>query len=757
LKRRGILFVVLAAALLLVAFCATAFADFEFEDEYEYDYESWSKSESESESGSGTPLAAPPKKGLGAKTGDKNAFLLDGPVNIDADNLSYDEENGVAVAEGNVEVLLGPRKMLADRISYSFRTGEIELMGEVRYTDADEQFSFDRATLNLNTETGVFYNGTILINPNDYRIFGEKIEKTGKQSFQIQKGSITTCPCDPTPDWEFGTRRSDIVIEGYAVSKDVTVRVRGVPVLWLPYAVFPVKMSRQSGLLIPTFSTSRTRGITFSLPYYWAINRWSDATVTVDAMAKRGIRPELEYRFILNPDSEGMIQGSFLKNDNMAHKDRWRIRGHNIYHSGDWTVNAKLEIPSDNQYYVDLERIDTKRFTRHTMLRSARHTYSTGFIGWSGEESSHQLAVTWVEEMERFPADNTLQRLPEYQAALLPYRTAIGGIEASGEMSATYFYRDEGDKAGRTRGSMKLSRTFVPLPSVSIKPYVSGYLLGTRHEQHDEWSSTGSFIPVAGVHATVEAQRSFLENGSGFVHVVGTDVDYRHVSDVGQENMPVFDRWSRLTAQDQVVFTLSQRLFRMKNAASPKETASMILEWAYDFNKRRSSDTTYVDPLSPFVRVLRDQVDLGHERPMRTGNASEIYGKFTVRPFDRWHLDGEALFDPLDAAFSMASIGGGWEKNADRRIRLGYRVTRELAKDIWTSLVWRPMRFLRLHANMNYSVKNSRLTSSSAGIVLMPKSECWNVGLTTVWNTYPMDVTYRLIFSLKGIGSTGNK
>jgi len=492
------------------------------------------------------------------------------------------------------------------------------------------------------------------------------------------------------------------------------------------------------------------------LPYYWAINRWSDATITIDAMAKRGVRPEIEYRFILNPDSEGEIQASFLKNDNMTHQDRWRIHGQNTYHSGNWTANAKVEIPSDNQYYVDLERIDTMRFARRAMLRSSRHTFSTGFVGWSGEESSHHLGMTWVEEMERYPANDTLQRLPEYHAVLLPHRTDIGGIEASGEMSATYFHRDEGDKAGRTRGSAKLSRTYVPLPSVSLTPYVSGYLLGTRYEQNDKWSSTGSFIPVAGLNAAAEAQRSFIRDGSGFVHVVGTNVGFRHVHNVEQDDMPVFDRWSRIAAQDQVVFTLSQRLFRMKKATSPEEAASMMLEWAYDF-KRRPSGTSYVDPLAPFVRTLRDQVDLGHGRPMRTGNASDVYGKVIVRPFDRWSLDGEVLFDPVATAFSMASIAWGWEKDHDNRIRLGYRVTRELAEDVWTSFVWRPVSFLRLNANMNYSLKNARLTSSSASIIITPKSDCWNIGLTTVWNTYPMDTTYRLVFNLKGMGTSGDR
>jgi len=60
---------------------------------------------------------------------------LDSPVHITADTLSYDEETGVAVADGNVELVLGNRTMRADRIRYDSVTGEADLSGKVRYKE----------------------------------------------------------------------------------------------------------------------------------------------------------------------------------------------------------------------------------------------------------------------------------------------------------------------------------------------------------------------------------------------------------------------------------------------------------------------------------------------------------------------------------------------------------------------------------------------------------------------------------------------
>ncbi|HSE14803.1 MAG TPA: LptA/OstA family protein, partial [Candidatus Deferrimicrobium sp.] len=71
----------------------------------------------------------------------KQGIRLDAPVHMTADTLSYDEDTGVAVAEGNVELKLGPRTMRADRIRYDSSTGEADLAGKVRYKDADEEFA----------------------------------------------------------------------------------------------------------------------------------------------------------------------------------------------------------------------------------------------------------------------------------------------------------------------------------------------------------------------------------------------------------------------------------------------------------------------------------------------------------------------------------------------------------------------------------------------------------------------------------------
>jgi LPS-assembly protein len=678
----------------------------------------------------------------------KSGIRLDAPVNLTADTLTYDEETGIAVAEGNVELAFGTRTMRADRIQYDSTTGEADLTGNVRYKDADEEFAFDRITINLDSEKGVLYNGTIRISTNNYQIASQKIEKTGKDTFLIEKGTLTTCPCDPEPDWKFEVRRARVTLNQYAVGKDITFRVRGVPVLWTPWGAFPVKMTRQSGLLLPSFSHNSFRGYTLTVPYYQVINRWSDATVTLDAMSRRGYRPEIEYRFVLNPDSTGAVHATYFR-DRVEEGNRGRFYGENVFRSGTFTANGVLEVPTDPRYYLDL--VD------NNALIAARFARSEGFVSAKGEHSEHALSIVWNKDLQEIPGpDNTAQRVPEYTMTLLPVGIPVAGIDLSGEVSATRFQRGDGSDELRARGFGEVSRAIPLYRSFTLMPYLFADVLGTRFEPApgEGPSDRGRFIPGGGATLSVDVRKDIPARA--LVHSAGVSAGFRYVPKIIQDDLPITDRWSRLAPQSQFLFTLSQRLLGVKEGASPKEILSFHIEWAYDLGGNERSGSPYVDPLTPYVRALRDQVDTGAGRPLEKQNApSDIYAKVGLNPLERWRFQGEALFDPVETTFTVGAVSGEYKKDEDHRALLEYRASRDLAKDVRGVFAWRLLRWLRLQTQGDYSLKNGYLAEGAVGLTVYPRSDCWNVGFTVDRKTQPADTSVKLTFGLKGIGSAG--
>jgi len=691
-------------------------------------------------------------KGLLGQKATLPGLALGGPVTLTADTLSYDDNTGIVLAEGNVEVGFGNRAVRADRIRYDASTGEAEFMGRVHYKDEGDEFSFDRMVINIRTELGVLYNGSIRLSTNNYQLTSERFEKTGPKSFALRKGTLTTCPCDPEPDWKLKVGRSRVTIDGYAVAKDVTFNIRGVPVIWLPWAAFPVKLTRQSGFLLPSFAQSGSRGYELTLPYYWAISRWSDATITLDTMSARGYRPEVEYRFVLNDASEGAARASYYE-DRQTRTARYRLYGENVFRYGaTWTANAKWDVVSDDRYYVDLVDPD--------ILRTSRAVPSRAFVADHGNHSSQALAVVWAQDHQGVPTDNVVQRLPEYSATLLPQQLGRTGIAAGADASATYFYRHGDNRELRGRGLASLSRPFILYPSVSLTPYAALDLLGS-HLTSDRTAATpvdaDRVLPVAGADLVAVLHRSFASTGgSRYVHTVQPSAGFRWIPDVDQDDIPLTDQWSRIRPQRQFAFALAQRLTRIGKGAGPSEVAVLELEWAYDLQKETSTRTPYVDPVQPFARTLREQIDLGIGQPSRGGErASDLYARFRVGPAPRWKLGGEALFDPGVADLTMMSVSGEWTRDKEDRVALSYGVTRNLAEDVTGILAFRPFRPLGLRAEASYSLKNSELSDGTLTITTYPRSDCWSIGLVYHKKTRPDETSVKLTFALKGLGEFG--
>ncbi|HEY5996452.1 MAG TPA: LPS assembly protein LptD, partial [Candidatus Deferrimicrobiaceae bacterium] len=183
--------------------------------------------------------------------------------------------------------------------------------------------------------------------------------------------------------------------------------------------------------------------------------------------------------------------------------------------------------------------------------------------------------------------------------------------------------------------------------------------------------------------------------------------------------------------------------------------ASLDLEWAIDAGSRSTPSSPYVDPLSPFVWTLRDQIDLNAGRPRDTNRASDILARLRINPAARWKATGEALYDPNDRRLTATSVGAEWRTDENNRVAVNYRVSRQLSEDVQAQYAWRIARFVGLSGNVNYSIRNKEITDGSATVNLYPRSDCWNVGFILNRTSRPSDTGIRLVFGLKGIGGVG--
>jgi len=87
----------------------------------------------------------------------------------------------------------------------------------------------------------------------------------------------------PKPRWEITSGTAVLNIDHYAMLQNSLMRVKGIPVLYLPIIYYPInKEDRATGFLLPMYSASTLKGNTISNAFFWAIGRSQDATFNYD-------------------------------------------------------------------------------------------------------------------------------------------------------------------------------------------------------------------------------------------------------------------------------------------------------------------------------------------------------------------------------------------------------------------------------------------------------------------------------------------
>ena len=238
----------------------------------------------------------------------------EGPVNVKARTVTYDEPTSSYLAEGDVEVTRGDTTLLADRVKLYSETLLAEAEGKVRLTTTGRVVEGERMAVDMKSETGKIYKGTIFIQANHFYLRGDVIEKTGPDTYRMSRGSFTSCD-GSLPAWEITSSETEVTIEGYGTARHSYFRIKGTPILYSPYMVFPVKFKRQSGLLMPRAGFSDRDGVVISQPYFQTLGDSMDATLTLNYMSERGMDVGLEYRYALTKQSKGMIMFDILPED----------------------------------------------------------------------------------------------------------------------------------------------------------------------------------------------------------------------------------------------------------------------------------------------------------------------------------------------------------------------------------------------------------------------------------------------------------
>ncbi len=205
-------------------------------------------------------------------------------------------------ATGDVEIHYGEFLLFADRVEYDLGTKDVLAEGNVVVQSGGEVIRAERVRCSLETGRGTIDRASGLVAPS-ILFEAETLERKQADLYSLKRARVTACT-QPNPRWSFALSKANLKKGDSIEMWDAVVRIKSVPVLYLPYLRYPLK-ERATGFLMPRIGFAGEKGFSLSQSFYWAIAPNMDATVGVDVYLSRGTGAGLEYRYLFPGGTKG--------------------------------------------------------------------------------------------------------------------------------------------------------------------------------------------------------------------------------------------------------------------------------------------------------------------------------------------------------------------------------------------------------------------------------------------------------------------
>ena len=305
------------------------------------------------------------------------------PVLFRADDLTYDQQNGIVTARGNIEVSVNERILVADLVSYAEGSGLITASGNVAVLEpSGDVFFADEVKLSEDLKQGVLSGFRALL-AEQTRLAAASAERRDGNVTTMRRAVFTACKlCEKdrsrAPLWQIkafevvhNEKRRRIEY------KDVVLEFFGVPVAYTPYFSHPdPRVKRKSGLLAPIYGSSSQLGLRLQTPYYFNLAPNRDATFAPIFTSKEGVVAAGEYRE-QTTRGEFSLSGSLTRVDE---RNEFNVKTGDEEFRGHFFGTGRFDINRTWSWGFDVERTTDDTYLRRYDFGSEDSLTTNAFI-----------------------------------------------------------------------------------------------------------------------------------------------------------------------------------------------------------------------------------------------------------------------------------------------------------------------------------------------------------------------------------------
>lgn len=686
------------------------------------------------------------------------------PTDIEGDMLS-----GTSAApqfSGNVALRRGDQFLGADKLTYDSELQKYIAEGNIRYQDSTMRLTAERAEGNQAQDQHRIEDLRYQLVSRRGNGESDVIELHGAQG--VLHGS-TYSTCDPSDrHWELRARRIDVdSAEGFATAHGATLRIGKVPVLYMPWFMFPIDERRRTGLLFPSISNSERNGFDYKQPIYLNLAPNYDMTLYPRIMTDRGTLLGTEFRYV-SDKGMGTISGAYMPSDDLRDDEPgFGSRGHFAFNgyqnlSRHWQARANLIHISDPRYFEDFN--SSIQGIAVYSAHSVAGLYGRGRT-WTASLSAdaYQLADYTLSETT-LPFD----RLPRAYATW-GWRE-LNWLEAGVEAEAVRF---EKDAAVRVRVPGTTTTTFERAGGsrLVVKPYVTMPLRGafwfvqptfawrynTYQVDADLARSTRTArspslsVPISSVDMGLFFDRATTLDGESYLQTLEPRMYYLNVPYRDQTDQPVFDT-------GELTFSWGQMFRDNRFSGADRQADANQLTLALTSRLLRERDGK--ERLSASIGQIRyfddSLVTLPNKPPIEQGRSAWV-ADATWAPTDRWNFGASYQWNPTEREKDLVSVRGRYLLPDDGIVNLSYRFRRDVSEQADFSFLYPINPTWSVVGRHYYSILDSKPLEQILGV----QWDSCCIAVRLVGRRYvqnregDLSRGFMLEIELKGLGSAG--
>lgn len=330
---------------------------------------------------------------------DAPAVQSEDQIGFAADNLNYDSDTEVVVADGNVQMNREAVEMRADKVTWNRQTGQVFAEGNVMIKNPEGDIAYgDKIELTDTLRDGVVDNLLVVLN-NGSRLAAIKGTRFDNGNIELENAAYTPCPveddagCPKNPSWQI---RAVKVMYDRAKNKvrykGARVEIFGLPLIPLPGLSHSINNEPSSGILVPEIRLDRSNGFEIAVPYYLRIAPDRDITLTPHIYTSAAPMTEGEFRALTDIGSFRIngyaTYGSLVPLTGDDPDSRKRFRGYlesagKFQFDPRWSLTYSGRIATDRTFMrrYDISRDDRLRST-FELERIGGNSYLS-IAGWA--------------------------------------------------------------------------------------------------------------------------------------------------------------------------------------------------------------------------------------------------------------------------------------------------------------------------------------------------------------------------------------